>query len=1088
MGRRGRAIAFLVALLAGLLPARPAEVASIWYVDQDVDDGIVAYWKFDEMDATSARDFIGTATATFTSTTLITSNTVYPLQVPNPAYLLLDGSPSEYAVVTSTAAFSPLSTSFTVAAWVRRLSTGVYHSIFDSGNQANEWWFFIADGGVGKDNKLGFGERGLIEVYSSAAILDSSWHHVAVTKNGNGAGNLTFYFDGAAAGTASVGAVTAPSGPAHIGILDDGAFLAPFDGGIDELRLYNRALAATEVARLAAGHGCPTNGLSWATAHRDLQCALGESAGGDEIWVATGPYRPGVAREVSFGITKNLTIRGGFVGTEVSIGQRPAFDPLAPLTVLSGDIAGNDNPATFANYGENSNNVVMVTSTVSAAFERLSVRSGNAMFLSGPGSLQHGAGIHARPSANLSLSEVVLFANQALSGHGAGLLASDGTTTLTATTVLSNRAAGFFGGGASIHGPATVTNSRFEGNAATTGGGNGGGLYGEGPLTIDSTTFVRNTSQGSAGALGFGFFASNPLTVTRSTFISNQALTFSGGAIDTSRPASIADSHFLSNTAASSGGALDIGGPAGVRLTGSRLENNRAIGKNCLPPPCDNGNGGAISASGPVTISATEIFSNTSIRFGGALFINESGRVWIDSSSIISNSASSSGGAISAIGPLWMNGSTIERGVSPVGGGIASSSAVTLTDTDLVNNVSELLGGGAVITGSLVMTGGVVSGNRTGYYNLMNFTAHGAGAGIAVSGTAAISGVQFLSNIADADGATYSGEIPTGGGLSIVGVGRVEASRFDGNIARAGGGLYSVGDLTVQRSQFTGNSAMIGGGIAGNGPTSVLTAVANEFIGNLATSSNALILPGPTGGAISVLTGTNALIANSLFANNSAVLIGGSPGDGKGDTLSLVSHGMVVVNSTISTTVPIGSPSVRFGFGIASISNSIVAGATTAVSTFNATATEGHNLYFANGTNTIGVSSIGGSSIADPQFVNPATGNLRIPLTSPAVDTGNNLTLPGFITQDLDGNPRRADIPAMPDGGAGGAPIVDRGAYEAAPPPTPTPTVTPTPTRTITPTPTPIQTPTQTATPPPGPGPGGNGARYLPFAGLNVIP
>ncbi len=89
----------------------------------------------------------------------------------------------------------------------------------------------------------------------------------------------------------------------------------------------------------------------------------------------------------------------------------------------------------------------------------------------------------------------------------------------------------------------------------------------------------------------------------------------------------------------------------------------------------------------------------------------------------------------------------------------------------------------------------------------------------------------------------------------------------------------------------------------------------------------------------------------------------------------------------------------------------------------------------------------GGNIDADPQFVrNPDPGNndygdLRLQLTSPAIDAGDNTALPtdtfdldgdGDTTEtlslNLNGYPRCVDIP---DVGGGPEPIVDMGACEA---------------------------------------------------------
>ncbi len=67
----------------------------------------------------------------------------------------------------------------------------------------------------------------------------------------------------------------------------------------------------------------------------------------------------------------------------------------------------------------------------------------------------------------------------------------------------------------------------------------------------------------------------------------------------------------------------------------------------------------------------------------------------------------------------------------------------------------------------------------------------------------------------------------------------------------------------------------------------------------------------------------------------------------------------------------------------------------------------------------------------DPHFVDSAAGNLRLQRTSPAIDAGNNEVLtPTLPLTDLDGYPRRMDIPSVSDTGNGTAPIVDMGAYE----------------------------------------------------------
>ena len=46
----------------------------------------------------------------------------------------------------------------------------------------------------------------------------------------------------------------------------------------------------------------------------------------------------------------------------------------------------------------------------------------------------------------------------------------------------------------------------------------------------------------------------------------------------------------------------------------------------------------------------------------------------------------------------------------------------------------------------------------------------------------------------------------------------------------------------------------------------------------------------------------------------------------------------------------------------------------------------------------------------DPQFVDAAEGDLRLQLTSPAIDAGDNAAVPPEILSDLSGSPRFIDI------------------------------------------------------------------------------
>ena len=102
------------------------------------------------------------------------------------------------------------------------------------------------------------------------------------------------------------------------------------------------------------------DGTSWINAFTKLQFALDAAKPGDHLWIAAGNYTPsGPTPETShFLVTTPVEIYGGFIGTETSLNQR---DWNTNFTIISGDIAGNDNPADFTtNREDNAHHVLII--------------------------------------------------------------------------------------------------------------------------------------------------------------------------------------------------------------------------------------------------------------------------------------------------------------------------------------------------------------------------------------------------------------------------------------------------------------------------------------------------------------------------------------------------------------------------------------------------------------------------------------------------------------------------------------------------------------------------------------------------------
>jgi hypothetical protein len=196
-----------------------------------------------------------------------------------------------------------------------------------------------------------------------------------------------------------------------------------------------------------------------------------------------------------------------------------------------------------------------------------------------------------------------------------------------------------------------------------------------------------------------------------------------------------------------------------------------------------------------------------------------------------------------------------------------------------------------------------------------------------------------------------------------------------------GGGMYIHGSSpTVTNCIFSGNFGVMGGGMYHHNASPAVTNCV--FIGNSAAN----------GAGMYCAEGGSPTVTNCTFHANSASSDGGG----------LHNHGSSV--PMLANCILWGNP----GGEIFNVSNP-------AVVTYS----------------DVQGGYPGADNIdADPSFAWAAGGNLRPLVISPCIDAGNNAAVPPGVTTDLDGNPRFADDPHVPDSGAGTPPIVDMGAYE----------------------------------------------------------
>ncbi|MBI5508960.1 MAG: hypothetical protein HY903_09420 [Deltaproteobacteria bacterium] len=425
------------------------------------------------------------------------------------------------------------------------------------------------------------------------------------------------------------------------------------------------------------------DGSSWTNAFLTLQDGLAAARTlGYDIWVAAGTYHPDEGAGVTLGDTAArfrldfaAKLYGGFAGIEQTLAAR---DWVANPTVLSGDLNGDDGAA-FANTTDNSVNVVWVTADV--VIDGFTVSGGNAPTL--------GGGISVVSGSTATISHCVVRDNQA-GNYGAGVY-SGGTPIISDCSFIHN-ASGAIGGGVVLSTATTISGSYFQDNSAVT----GGAIFvwgASGIPTVTDSIFDANTASAGGGAVGD---VDSGINLQRCTFTNNSAP--SGGAYYTSRAlgASITASTFTGNAATTSGGviaevlsnltvtdSLFVGNQAtagqggAIQTSGTAsYVNNRFIGNVA------SGAGGGImvNASFPSIVGCS--FTGNSANDGGALYLNMAAQAYVTNCSFASNTATD-GDAIKSLGTRILQVvNAAFYGQGPGGEIVAASSTVSYTCAD----------------------------------------------------------------------------------------------------------------------------------------------------------------------------------------------------------------------------------------------------------------------------------------------------------------------------------------------------------------------------------------------------------------------
>ena len=205
----------------------------------DLTDNLIGWWKLDETSGTNAADSSGGG-----------SNGT--LTTPLPQWqasggrlggaLLFTGQVGQSVTINDATALNP-TTAISASAWVNASSWSGNNRILQKGNTDNQYRL-LAEAGKFVWEIAGVGRL------ETALPPVNQWVHVAGTYDGD---RMVIYFDGVEiAALAVTGAVPVTTSPLHLGTKTAASGAQNhLNGMLDQVRLYGRALTASEVSLLS---------------------------------------------------------------------------------------------------------------------------------------------------------------------------------------------------------------------------------------------------------------------------------------------------------------------------------------------------------------------------------------------------------------------------------------------------------------------------------------------------------------------------------------------------------------------------------------------------------------------------------------------------------------------------------------------------------------------------------------------------------------------------------------------------------------------------------------------------------------------
>jgi VCBS repeat-containing protein len=235
--------------------------------------------------------------------------------------------------------------SLTISLWFNADDFGVQDGRFISKTTglsgSTHYWMLSTINNTGLRFRVRAGGATTTLATGTGEITTGQWYHVAGTYDGQ---NMRIYKDGVeVASAAKSGALDDGTGVATaMGNQPPGAGSRPFDGLIDDVRIYARTLSAVEIAAIAAGNQNPIamNDAYATPEDTSLVVAAVDGVLTNDTDAELDPLVSVLASDVSNGVL-NLSADGSFDYT-----PNPDFSGVDSFTYRANDGSGLSNPAT----------------------------------------------------------------------------------------------------------------------------------------------------------------------------------------------------------------------------------------------------------------------------------------------------------------------------------------------------------------------------------------------------------------------------------------------------------------------------------------------------------------------------------------------------------------------------------------------------------------------------------------------------------------------------------------------------------------------------------------------------------------------